>query len=209
MSYLPSLPQPPLPLDAVGPQPHRSMVQNSGEMPYVPSQSYFAGTPMTANNAPGYSTPGQPINLGSLQRIHDQSSRSSSSDYAPKQSSRYSNLRDAYEFPSQSHYSSSTTRPRQFPSYSSVQPSGSSLSQLPTAQLLPRALPMACNVDNGSSSGGTGNSLRVEDVIDNVVAMGFRRDTVRATVRKMTETGQSVDLNMVLDKLMSNGEVQS
>ncbi|KAF3437487.1 hypothetical protein FNV43_RR20240 [Rhamnella rubrinervis] len=209
-SQVQQMPQLRPPLNAVDPQVHHSMVQRA-EMPYVPSQSYSPSTQMTFNNAPGFAPPSQQINSGSIQRIYDQPSRGPSADYLPKQPSRYSNLHDAYssktEFPSQSHYSSSRMRPSQIPPSSSVPASGSSFSRLPTARLLPHA--MASNVDSGSSSSGTGNSLRVEDVIDNVVAMGFRRDTVRATVRKMTENGQSVDLNMVLDKLMNNGEVQS
>lgn len=38
--------------------------------------------------------------------------------------------------------------------------------------------------------------------------MGFPRDHVRATVRKLTDNGQAVDLNVVLDKLMNDGDVQ-
>eukprot|EP00898_Chlorokybus_atmophyticus_P008969 jgi/Chlat1/9073/Chrsp94S08322 len=45
----------------------------------------------------------------------------------------------------------------------------------------------------------------VDKVIDDVAAMGFSKDQVRAVVRKLTENGQSVDLNIVLDRLM-NGE---
>lgn len=68
---------------------------------------------------------------------------------------------------------------------------------------------MAASVgDAGSGSGGTGDRIPTDDVVDNVVAMGFRRDVVRATVRKLTETGQSVDLNMVLDVLMNNGAAE-
>lgn len=37
--------------------------------------------------------------------------------------------------------------------------------------------------------------------------MGFSKEQVRATVRKLTENGQSVDLNVVLDKLMNDGEM--
>jgi hypothetical protein len=35
--------------------------------------------------------------------------------------------------------------------------------------------------------------------------MGFSKDQVRAVVRRLTENGQSVDLNIVLDKLMNGG----
>ncbi|KAF2316348.1 hypothetical protein GH714_041689 [Hevea brasiliensis] len=37
---------------------------------------------------------------------------------------------------------------------------------------------------------------------------GISKKHVRATVRKLTENGESVDLNIVLDKLMNDGEVQ-
>jgi hypothetical protein len=67
---------------------------------------------------------------------------------------------------------------------------------------------MASSVDGGSGSGGTGDGIPTDDAVDNVVAMGFRRDLVRATVRKLKETGQPVDLNVVLDRLMNNGEVE-
>jgi hypothetical protein len=58
---------------------------------------------------------------------------------------------------------------------------------------------------SGSGSGGSGNRRPVDDVIDNVAAMGFHRDLVRETVIKLMENGQSVDLNAVLDKLMNSG----
>lgn len=79
---------------------------------------------------------------------------------------------------------------------------------MPTARLLPRVLPAASAVGTGSGSSGTGNRVPIDDVIDKVTTMGFPRDHVRATVRKLTENGQSVDLNVVLDKLMNEGEGQ-
>lgn len=81
----------------------------------------------------------------------------------------------------------------------------SNYSQLPKAQILPRALLTALNVQDGLEYEGTGNRVPMDDVVEKVTAMGFRRDLVRATVRKMAENGQSVDLNMVLDKLMNSG----
>uniref|UniRef100_A0A1D1ZBN7 DUF1421 domain-containing protein n=1 Tax=Anthurium amnicola TaxID=1678845 RepID=A0A1D1ZBN7_9ARAE len=78
--------------------------------------------------------------------------------------------------------------------------SGSSYPHLPTAQILPKAPP------TGSGSGGsTGNRVPIDDVVDRVTTMGFSRDLVKATVRKLTENGQPVDLNIVLDKLMNGG----
>lgn len=49
------------------------------------------------------------------------------------------------------------------------------------------------------------NRVPVDEVIDKVAGMGFGRDQVRAVVRRLTENGTSVDLNVVLDKLM-NGD---
>ena len=38
-------------------------------------------------------------------------------------------------------------------------------------------------------------------MIDDVVVMGFSRDEVRAVLRELTEAGQAVDFNVVLDRL--------
>lgn len=79
---------------------------------------------------------------------------------------------------------------------------------IPTAKLLPQAIPTASTVSGSSGSGGSGNRVPIDDVIDKVTSMGFPRDHVRATVKKLTENGQSVDLNVVLDKLMNEGGMQ-
>ncbi|XP_008801947.1 pollen-specific leucine-rich repeat extensin-like protein 3 [Phoenix dactylifera] len=99
-------------------------------------------------------------------------------------------------------YSSTTTKPSPFSS-SAPSSDGSNYQRLPTAKVLPQALPAE------SSSGGTpGNRMPIDDVVDKVATMGFSRDQVRAAVRRLTENGQSVDLNVVLDKLMNDGEIQ-
>lgn len=84
--------------------------------------------------------------------------------------------------------------------------------QLPTARILPQSLPTAAAVggsgggsSSSSGSGSGGNRVPIDDVVDKVTNMGFPRDQVRATVRKLTENGQAVDLNVVLDKLMTDG----
>lgn len=97
---------------------------------------------------------------------------------------------------------------QQLPPHAMAQSAGSGYSQLPTARVLPQALPTAASVGSGSGSPQSGNRVPVDDVVDKVVSMGFPRDHVRATVRKLTENGQSVDLNVVLDKMMNDGEVQ-
>lgn len=112
---------------------------------------------------------------------------------------------DSYPYGgSPSHPSSSVMKPSPFAS--SVTPSGgnSNHPRLPTAQMLPQAMPTGSS--SGSSSGK--NRLPIDDVVEKVATMGFSRDQVRATVRKLTENGQSVDLNVVLDKLTNDGEIQ-
>ncbi|KAK4426131.1 hypothetical protein Salat_1381600 [Sesamum alatum] len=95
-------------------------------------------------------------------------------------------------------------KPIQLSSQSLGQSGGSGYSNLPTARILPQSLPTA-----SSSAGGSGNRVPIDDVVDKVTNMGFPRDQVRATVRKLTENGQSVDLNIVLDKLMNDGDDQA
>lgn len=82
------------------------------------------------------------------------------------------------------------------------------ISQFPTAQLLPHALPTASIIDSESSSGDNRNSnwILSDDVVEKVIAMGFRRDVVTPIVRRMTEKGQTVDSNMILDMLTHGGE---
>ena len=45
--------------------------------------------------------------------------------------------------------------------------------------------------------------LPMEKVVDDVAAMGFSKEQVRGVVKKLTENGQSVDLNIILDRLMN------
>ncbi|XP_044466588.1 myosin tail region-interacting protein MTI1-like [Mangifera indica] len=106
-----------------------------------------------------------------------------------------------------SQYGSGSTMKQQLPA-ATAQSGGSGYPHLPTARVLPQALPTASGVGGGSAYPGSGNRVPVDDVVDKVTSMGFPRDHVRATVHKLTENGQSVDLNMVLDKLMNDGEVQ-
>ncbi|KAE8124278.1 hypothetical protein FH972_019179 [Carpinus fangiana] len=171
-------------------------------------QAYFP----SSHRAPATAPSSQNFYLGSAHQVHDQPSSNPYSGLPSRHSQQppgHSSFYDHSYSGSPSRYSSSTVKPLQ-PSLSpSVFSGGSSNSRLPTAQVLPHALPMASSVDGGSGSGGTGDGIpRTDDVVDKVVAMGFRRDLVRATVRKLTETGQPVDLNVVLDRLMNNGEVE-
>jgi len=76
--------------------------------------------------------------------------------------------------------------------------SGSYGTRLPTARILPQA-----EAVNSSPTAPSGNRVALDDVVEKVATMGFSREQVRATVRRLTENGQNVDLNVVLDKLMN------
>lgn len=92
---------------------------------------------------------------------------------------------------------------------SSVSSGGSGHPRLPTAKPVQRSLPMATSISSSASGSTTStNRVPVDDVIDKVASMGFSRDQVKVVVRKLTENGQTVDLNIVLDKLMNGGEIQ-
>ncbi|KAL7191910.1 hypothetical protein ACSBR2_023896 [Camellia fascicularis] len=165
------------------------MAHHPEETPSMPSHNYQpAGGPSM-----------QQFYMDSSQRMPEQLSRRPYSEFAAD----FSDMRPYSGSPS--HYSRSTMKPSQFsPSSPPVRDGGNNYMQLPKAQILPHALPTASTVDAGSSSGRTGNKVSADDVVDKVTAMGFRRDVARATVRKLTENGQTVDLNAVLDKLMNN-----
>ena len=70
----------------------------------------------------------------------------------------------------------------------------------PAAAPAPSAAAAASSGPNVSTS-----KMPVDKVVDDVSAMGFSKDDVRAVIKRLAESGQSVDLNVVLDKLM-NGE---
>ncbi|XP_068306215.1 uncharacterized protein [Pyrus communis] len=202
------LPQQHPPFNAADPQAQFSLVHNPGETS-MPSQRYPPSFHNTSN-APGLALPPQQQQYaGSIQYTHDQTASNHYLEFPPGhvqpvQNSRFDDFRS--HVGSSSHDSGSNMKHSQVTPASLDRSGASSFSKLPTAKVLPHAIPMAASVDKESSSSGTGNRIPIDNVIDKVVAMGFRRDMVRATVRKMTENGQSVDVNVVLDKLMNNGE---
>merc|ERR1719375_476033 len=55
----------------------------------------------------------------------------------------------------------------------------------------------------GEQSQVSSSRVPIEKVVEDVAAMGFTRQAVRDVVRRLTENGQSVDLNIVLDQLMN------
>ncbi|XP_076947582.1 uncharacterized protein LOC143619576 [Bidens hawaiensis] len=87
--------------------------------------------------------------------------------------------------------------------YPQEESSRSNYINTPAAQTLPYALPTAIGVIEESRSEENGDTIPVEDIVDQVTGMGFRRDLVRACVRKLTVNESRVDLNSVLDKLMN------
>ncbi|GAY47332.1 hypothetical protein CUMW_103760 [Citrus unshiu] len=193
------------PLSAAYFQAHHPSSQHPGLVSYLPSQSIRQSS---SSLAPAGFSPAQQLNVDSTQPMHDQTPRRPYSEYRSGYSlmPEHSNSKNLYPYGESPFGSSGTNMKLLRSSTSPSEPSGgSSFSQLPTAKILPHAIPMASSVDSESASVGSANRVPVDDVVDKVATMGFRRDLVRATVRKLTENGQSVDLNVVLDKLMNNG----
>lgn len=179
-----------VPNAAVTPQNCPSPSHHPEEIPYFPCYSYPPSIPQSFSQPAG-SLPTQEFHMGHTQQMHGQFS------WSPKS--------DEYYGGPPSHYGRSSIEPLHLSQIPLVTGVESNYSQLPKAQILPRALLTALNVQDGLEYEGTGNRVPMDDVVEKVTAMGFRRDLVRATVRKMAENGQSVDLNMVLDKLMNSG----
>ncbi|XP_042499385.1 protein transport protein sec31-like [Macadamia integrifolia] len=210
-SQLPQPPQQPPPMGPVHPpQLQPPLSHHTEEATYMPSQSYPPSIrqPPSIAQPPSGSPPNQQFYGGPAHGYEPPPSKPSSGfspAYGPTSGLNYN---DSYPYSgSPSHYGASVMKPSQH-SAPSAPGGGSSYPRLPTAQILPHALPTATGVGGSSSSSSTGNRVPVDDVVDKVATMGFSREQVRATVRKLTENGQSVDLNVVLDKLMNDGEVQ-
>lgn len=191
------------------PQQQPPLSHHHEELPYMQPQSYPPNIRQPPSHAPAAAPPTQQFYGAPPPNMYEPpSSRPGpgySAPYGPSPGSA-----EPYPFsnsPSQ-YGSSSPMKPQQVSSPVMGHSGGSSYPQLPTARILPHALPTASGVGGGSPSSGSGNRVPIDDVIDKVTNMGFPRDHVRATVRKLTENGQSVDLNVVLDKLMNDGDVQ-
>ncbi|PHT57118.1 hypothetical protein CQW23_05604 [Capsicum baccatum] len=190
-------------------QPQQLLVDHHREeTPFVPSQTYpppsIRQPPYPSSGAP----PSQQLYATPLNMFEPASGRPGPG---------YSGVYGPSSVPGEPYpYSSS---PGRYGSGSSMKPPQASLpamgqsgssgyQQIPTARILPQALPTASAVSSGPSSPGIGNRVLIDDVVDKVTLMGFPSNQVRATVRRLTESGQAVDLNTVLDKLMNDGEVQ-
>lgn len=202
--HLPQQQPPPLP-SMNPPQLQSSLGHHVEEPPYGPPQNY----PPNVRQPPSQSPTGPPPQqfYGTPPHPYEQPSGRTSSGYSSGYGTS-SGPAEQYRYVGPPQYGGAL-KPQQVPTASSVAPSGGSgYPQLPTARVLPQAIPTASAVSGGSGSPGTGGRVPVDDIVDKVATMGFPRDHVRATVRKLTENGQSVDLNAVLDRLMNDGEVQ-
>ncbi|XVF58016.1 hypothetical protein PTKIN_Ptkin07bG0028500 [Pterospermum kingtungense] len=203
-SQPPQPPQPPQPL-----QPQPSLGHHPEEAPYVPSQTY----PPNLQQPPSQPPSGPPSSqqyYGAPPQMHEPPSSRPGSGFSAGYILPQSGPGEPYSYGgSPSLYSSgSPMKMQQLPSSPMGQSARSGYSQLPTARMLPHALPTASAVSGSPGPSGPGNRVPLDDVVDKVTSMGFPRDHVRATVRKLTENGQSVDLNVVLDKLMNDSDVQ-
>ncbi|GKV07769.1 hypothetical protein SLEP1_g19492 [Rubroshorea leprosula] len=201
----PQYSQPPAPPQP--PQHQPPVVHHPEEPPYIPSQGYAPNLRQPPSQPPSGSAPTQQY-YGAPPHMYEQPpSRSGgfSTGFVPPSvpSEPY-----AYGGSPSQYGSGATMKTQQLVSPPMPQGGGSGYPHLPTARVLPHALPTASGVGGGSGSPQSGNRVPIDEVVDKVTSMGFPRDHVRATVRKLTESGQSVDLNVVLDKLMNDGEVQ-
>lgn len=201
--------QPHLPHSSVNPsQPQPLVGHHREETPFVPSQTYpppsIRQPPHPSSGAPPsqqlYATPPNMFEPPSIRPGPGYSGVYGPSS-VPVEPYPYSSSPGQYG-------SGSSMKPPQVSLPAMGQSGSSGYQQIPTARILPQALPTASAVSSGSSSPGSGNRVPIDDVVDKVTNMGFPRDQVRATVRRLTESGQVVDLNTVLDKLMNDGEVQ-
>ncbi|CAN8256316.1 unnamed protein product [Cochlearia groenlandica] len=200
--YQPSPQQPQYPQQQTPQLQQPSSGYNPEEPPYPQQQSYPQNPPrQQPSHPPPGSAPSQQYYNGSPPRppsMYDGSGGRPSSGFPPG----YSHESYQYTGPPSSQLGNAPS-----PKPLHQNGNGSGYPQLPMARPVPQALPMASAINNGGSGGSDSprGRIPVDDVIDKVTSMGFPRDQVRGTVRTLTENGQAVDLNIVLDKLM-NGD---
>ncbi|XP_051117023.1 uncharacterized protein LOC127241841 [Andrographis paniculata] len=208
----PSQPHPPFSVGNTA-LPQTPIGHHPEDTPYVPPQPYPPTVrPPTSLPPTGPPPPNQQY-YGPSPSIYEPSNRPGpgySGSFGP--SSGHVEPYSYSNSPSQYGSSSPMKPQQQHPAPGMGQSGGSGYPQLPTARILPQALPTANAVSSGSGSGsgssGSANRVPIDDVVDRVTNMGFPREQVRATVRRLTENGQAVDLNVVLDKLMNDGDGQ-
>lgn len=180
----------------VGPENHPYLHHPSQETPNRPSDSYSPSV---------HHFPSGPARWGSTHEHeggfpHSRNYKSEfHANYIPefaRFSNPHSELPSSHEIPN--------VKPMEFSLHPQEESSRGNYKHIPVAQALPHALATASDVEDGSSSEENANTIPVDKIVDKVTAMGFRRDLVRANVRKLTENGSSVDLNAVLDRMMNN-----
>ncbi|KAM2682804.1 hypothetical protein EV1_044505 [Malus domestica] len=205
----PQLPQQHPSLAPVNPsQIQPTLGHHAEESPYIPSQNYPPTLRQPPSHTPGSLPPSQQYYSPAANAYEPPPSRPSSgypSGYNPP-----SGLGESYQYggPPSQYGGSSSMKPQHHSSSATAQSGGSGYPQLPTARVLPHANPTPSGPGGSSPSSGSGSRVPIDDVIDQVATMGFSRDQVRAAVQKLTDSGQAVDLNVVLDKLMNDGDVQ-
>ncbi|MFS7999468.1 hypothetical protein Hanom_Chr12g01166521 [Helianthus anomalus] len=135
--------------------------------------------------------------------IHTGNPRNYKSEFHAKYMPEFASLSNTHlhSEPSSS-YEISNVKPVDSFLHPQEESSGSNYMHTRVARTLPRALPTAIDVKEESRSNENGDTIPVDDIVDKVTSMGFRRDLVRACVRKLTGNGSRVDLNSVLDKMM-------
>ncbi|XP_059657931.1 uncharacterized protein LOC132304330 isoform X2 [Cornus florida] len=190
-------------------QPHPPLAFNPRNHP--PLDHHFEETHYMPSQPPG-GFPSQQFFVDSTQQMHGQPFRRPGPNLdfpmGYSQTPGPANFGDMHPYVgSSSHYGNSTMEKSKVPPPHCNLTDGSNYARLPKAQILPHALPTASSIGSESGSGESGEKVPSDDIIEKVTAMGFRRDHVKATVKKLMENGNSVDLNVVLDKMMSNGNV--
>lgn len=201
--------QPPQPQYSQPPQLSQSSLGHlPEETAYMPSQNYPPNLCQPVSQPSSGSPPSQTYYGAPPSHLYESPPSRPNSGF-PTGYGTHSGPNEPHPYggPPSQYVSGSTIKPQQHSS-AMMHGGGSGYPQIPTARVLPQSIPTASGVSGRPGSPGTGNRVPIDDVVDKVASMGFPKDHVRATVRKMTENGQSVDLNMVLDKLMNDGEVQ-
>nr|GEZ72749.1 hypothetical protein [Tanacetum cinerariifolium]GEZ74034.1 hypothetical protein [Tanacetum cinerariifolium] len=162
--------------------------------PNVPSYSYSSNVSFIPSDTATWGS-GQDHVLSLPQPTHVQPSRNYKSEFHAKYMPEVASFSDIH---------SHGKLPYAYETSNAEERSKSNYTHIPVSQDLPYALPTAIILEDGSSSERNENTVSVDEIVDNVTAMGFRRDLVKACVRKLTVNGSPVDLNAVLDSMMKN-----
>ncbi|KAJ0459226.1 hypothetical protein HanRHA438_Chr16g0743491 [Helianthus annuus] len=142
--------------------------------------------------------------LSNTSFIHTSNPRNYKSEFHAKYMPEFASLSNTHLHSEPSSYEISNVKPVDSFLHPQEESSGTNYMHTPVARTLPHALPTAIDVKEESRSDENGDTIPVDDIVDKVTSMGFRRDLVRACVRKLTGNGSRVDLNSVLDKMTNN-----